>query len=829
MAREGVPARGEAEFKKSVFPAEVDAINGRRSKQNPPRPEIDLPDDDGVLDAVGLALSGGGIRSAAVSLGVLQALNQHDVFRHIDYLSTVSGGGYAGAATTATMSKTNGEFVFGNIGGGGERNPHPPASDIKDTDAVGHIRNYSNYLIPFGARDVMTALAIIVRGLAANLGLLLPVVLLLAALTIFWNPTRDSLGHPELAAWLLSVLPSWLSWVPRLIPQMNFGVTLFVAFVELLLFFIWALARSFLPATKIAEFRTRLPAWAAWGLVILALVFFCEIQPFMIDSMFKAADTQTAGGLLTSVVASWIKRLAVIAAPIAAVVTFFRQQLGEFFKSTSASAGMGTALRRILAKAAVWIAGAALPLLIWVGYLYLCFWGVPNTTDAESHVPTWLGSSVAWLNAHIVGGPYTSPIAWLYLVVGAVLGILALGLRPNANSLHRLYRDRISKAFLFDPNATVRTNIARSGDFTPLDTMRLTELSTTLAPYQLINATLNVQGSDFANRRGRNADFFLFSQAFVGSYATGYAKTEILEKTEKSLDLATAIAISGAAVSSNMGGLSIRPLMPMLALLNIRLGYWLTNPRYANPNRKPPETPRHRLRNYLWSEITGRLYEDGDVVYVTDGGHIENLGVYELLRRRCELIVVVDVDGDAKMHFPSFMKLQRYARIDLGIRIDMPWDAIRKTTRNWMGLGSGDEAKPDPVATRGPHIAVGLIDYGLGQPGYIVYVKSSLTGDENDSIRDYARRNASFPHETTGDQFFNEEQFEVYRALAFHMMFGFLAGSDDVVAAAKFFPRLPLPSPPTGGARPAAEQSRVVPANDPALQPVRDLLGLKAP
>jgi hypothetical protein len=96
-------------------------------------------------------------------------------------------------------------------------------------------------------------------------------------------------------------------------------------------------------------------------------------------------------------------------------------------------------------------------------------------------------------------------------------------------------------------------------------------------------------------------------------------------------------------------------------------------------------------------------------------------------------------------------------------------------------------------------------------------------------VRDYARRNASFPHETTGNQFFNEEQFEVYRALGFHMMFGFLAGTDDVVAAARFFPSPPTPTPPTAGARPAADPYRIVPGNNPALRVVRDLLGLETP
>ena len=113
-------------------------------------------------------------------------------------------------------------------------------------------------------------------------------------------------------------------------------------------------------------------------------------------------------------------------------------------------------------------------------------------------------------------------------------------------------------------------------DFAPLDTMRISELVSPLpyAPYHLINAALNVQGSDYANRRGRNADFFLFSPCYVGSEATGYRETLPVESATN-LDLATAMAISGAAFSSNMGASSIRPLTPTLAILNVRTGYWL--------------------------------------------------------------------------------------------------------------------------------------------------------------------------------------------------------------------------------------------------------------
>src|SRR6202047_684821 len=150
---------------------EIDVIRVRRG---PTRP-IDEPQSDKVIDVIGLALSGGGIRSSAVCLGVLQALNHYDLIKRIDYLSTVSGGGYIGCALTATLTRA-GEFVFGKAAAAGSATAR--AAEISDTPAVGHIRNYSNYLIPAGARDLLTGMAIVVRGLVANLSLQLPAVLI---------------------------------------------------------------------------------------------------------------------------------------------------------------------------------------------------------------------------------------------------------------------------------------------------------------------------------------------------------------------------------------------------------------------------------------------------------------------------------------------------------------------------------------------------------------------------------------------------------------------------------------------------------------------------
>ncbi len=914
----------------------------------------------GVADVVALALSGGGIRSSAICLGVLQALNHHDLIRRIDYLSTVSGGGYVGSSFSATTTATD-RFVFGEkpVPGTALR-----AGEISDTPAVGHIRNYSNYLIPAGARDLFTGIAIVVRGLVANIGFALPVVLLLAALTIFSNPARSCLYAPnlfgvgvrdgqifsfignypiiktfgftlagvvvalgfltiglihrvvspvnrrEFFAYLvgLALVMGAICNIAHYFPVAHFALTLSSALLGLLLFLAWALWRSCLREDRLQEFRGHLPTMGATYLVLIGVTAFFEFQPFMIAQMFGVADgggSDHPAGLVAGVVIGWVKSLAAITAPVAVLVTLFRQQFAGLLKDVGAS-DLSSRILAYAASAAVWVAGLALPLLIWIGYLYLCFWGIANdkvmgansrqcavsewsaaptpqpaagvsgpsahvesnseakaeaaeiaTKDAAapkppeitvaSHIPDWLLSgaklfgdpdpkrwSMTLLGYYTIANNINLPMARMYVSIAVVLLGLSWLMRPNANSLHRLYRDRLSKAFLFVPEMPKRRvakgvpSMDQGRDFPELD-LRLSDLCPReagdagpssyrlVAPYHLINAALNIQGSDYANRRGRNADFFLFSPLWTGSEATGYCDTAKLERYESGLDLATAMAISGAAASSNMGSNSIKALTPTLALLNVRLGYWLKNPQYVDDK----ERPQHRSTLYLWSEITGRLYENADSVYLTDGGHIENLGVYELLRRRCKVIIAVDAEADAPMNFAALMTLQRYARIDLGVRIDLPWTPIRDRTRTLMARNADKKASPASPGGQGEqgdlprdhvHVAIGTIDYGGDDKGYLVYIKSSLTGDENDYIRDYARRNHRFPHETTGDQFFSEEQFEVYRALGFHMTHGFLAGDHPVAVGS--------------GVDPGT--AKFTDAGEEAIAAVREALGLLA-
>jgi hypothetical protein len=143
-----------------------------------------------------------------------------------------------------------------------------------------------------------------------------------------------------------------------------------------------------------------------------------------------------------------------------------------------------------------------------------------------------------------------------------------------------------------------------------------------------------------------------------------------------------------------------------------------------------------------------RLY-----VNVSDGGHIENLGVYELLRRRCAVIVACDAEADPHMNFASMAALLRYASIDLGVRVKIDLDALRPGAQGFSRA----------------HAAVGEIDYGNGERGTLVYIKSSLGEGHDEVVRGYKSGHPDYPHESTADQFFNEAQFEAYRSLGYQI------------------------------------------------------------
>lgn len=813
-----------------VYSREIDAINQRRGELG--RPTIELPRlqespatepiYERSVDAglIGLALSGGGIRSASFCLGAVQALDADHLhlLKKVDLLSTVSGGGYLGASLAAS-AKFRDDFPF------------PSELRKEEPKPLKHVRDHSNFLIPGGWIDVLGSVAVYLRGLVANTAIVLPWLLMLAAATLFLNPDVKSLSEPSEIAkaflWLLKQLGAQLGVV-------HFAITITSSLILLFLLFLSAIgARIYRLWTGKSESDSAWTKIVGVGLIVIVLTAFAELQPYILEGIFREGQGSVfawIAGPLQSIIAS--------IAAVGGVLGFFWRTFEAWVRSAQQDSRTSKWLKAIVGRIAIYIGSLAVPALLWLLYLWLAASGVLQ--KGNSNFLQGLADRLFIGENALLGSLAVSEVckmAALYGFLAAVLFAISwLFLDPNSNSLHRLYRDRLSKAFLFDLSrlktlfddipsyglmSALRGALSGqqiSGDLPPLDTVRLSELSHLNGPYPLMNTAMNIHGSKYVNRRGRNADFFMFSKKFIGSEGTGYVRTVELEEQDRDLNLATVMAISGAAASSNMGSNSIRPMTPTLTMLNVRLGYWLRNPAWRSIRLKLAWRFIRHLNLYFFVEMFSLLREDSWLVYLTDGGHVENLGIFELLKRECRLIIAIDAEADPQMDFPSFVRLERHARIDLGVIIDLPWRRLRAITLE-TGKSVAATGGPEHAETRkGPHCVIGRIQYPKGH-GYLVYVKASLSGDENDSIADYKRRHDSFPHETTGDQFFSEEQFEVYRALGFHAMRSFLKGDEETPTFADRHADLG-PTPPLYE-RPLSAKGRK------AINEIRAILGLK--
>lgn len=235
--------------------------------------------------------------------------------------------------------------------------------------------------------------------------------------------------------------------------------------------------------------------------------------------------------------------------------------------------------------------------------------------------------------------------------------------------------------------------------------------------------------------------------------------------------IGTAMAASGAAVSPNWGYHSQPAVAALLTLFNLRLGWWTGNPRHPKTwNAYAPPI------GYLAAELFGEASDKGRYVYLSDGGHFENLGIYELVRRRVRLIICSDADADPDFAFGDLGNAIDHCRRDFGVEIRI--GAQRRI------------AAAKEEGFREAHYAVGEIVYpeqsaGQTKTGLLLYIKSSLTSDEPSDVLGMKAQNRSFPHDTTLNQFFNESMFESYRALGQHMMEWLIDNSRAVENAEK--------------------------------------------
>lgn len=356
-----------------------------------------------------------------------------------------------------------------------------------------------------------------------------------------------------------------------------------------------------------------------------------------------------------------------------------------------------------------------------------------------------------------------------YILLGGSVAFFILALRLDVNlfSIHHFYRNRLTRCYLGAGRGSGRVPNPFTG-FDPCDDIRLAELRQ--RPLHLVNTALNLVHNDNLAWQDRKALSFTFSPIACGfeyppnatQQGGGYCDSA---QYMGGVRLGTAMAASGAAASPNMGYHSSPAVAFLLTVFNVRLGHWCPNPdaKYIWRNPVLHDSPLMG-GEYLLKELFGQTDDKDDFVYLSDGGHFENLGVYELVRRRCRHIMVVDAGQDEKRTFEDAANLIRKCYIDFGVTIDIRLDALR---------ADADGNSPSCYALGDIVYPVCGDDNNTPKcdcQGVLLYIKPSLLKDIPEDIRQYTKANDTFPHQTTGDQFFDEAQFESYRHLGKFLM-----------------------------------------------------------
>lgn len=674
----GPPSPLESEFEGGVFPEELALILRRRQTlwsgrsklaAEARRMEAALSEGgaapvrpDAAHGLAGLALSGGGLRSATFSLGVVEVLCERDHLVRFDYVSAVSGGAYLASSLCAAVELA-------------EASPPGllrPEGGEERAGFVAALRRAGAGLLPRGLPDGLRLPALLLRGVILNLFSILPFLILLFLLTGVLHPDLGG-DHPERAG-----LAHWYRFTPL-------AAALFVLAV---------LLHPLLTARRGRSMGSRVRGERVFGalLLLVGVCAFLETLPLLLRIVLGSGGPTLALLLLCGLLIS--------ALPVLAL--------------TLGRAAGGRPPGRLAGFVLVLLA----PALVAALYLVTALW-----------LPL-LGVSGRW---------------HLLLLALAVFVLSRVFVDVNRTSMHGYYRDLLSRAFLMGP-------VAAGGSASPeaADTLGVEDLRPEARgePFLILNATLNLPAArnpEFASRRG---DVFVFTPLASGSEATGYGSTAELAAVDRHLNLGTAMAISGAAAAPHTGAGGSPAFAFLMALLNLRLGYWLPNPGRLQDLRRPWCKTSYRVGPaWFLAELLGLIGEESPRVNLSDGAHLDNLGLQALLRRRCRRILVCDASHDPQRSFSDLARACTFARVDLGIRF------------TWEGLAEMQRGESGALHARA------RILYPGGGEGTLVYLRPMLHAGVDPDVRAYAAEHPSFPHEATADLAYDELQFEAYRRL----------------------------------------------------------------
>lgn len=659
-------------------------------------PRVKHAPEDG---RIGVCCSGGGIRSAAYNLGALQVLQSRGVLQDATYLAAVSGGSYIAAAFSIVQKRLPGADEAGP-----GRNPQPNF-DAVPPYAPGSpeerwLRNHSSYMAPGLGGKV---------GLATRLvlGMLLNLVLVGALVALVALP--------------LGLLGAWLH------PQLSSG------------------ALGSAPDGVIVLLRTTIVGLGLLGLGLALYAAGARLRDHVEKQLMRYA------------------RLLVATAAVAFVVAFALPWTTMLLRAllAQASALGGSATDRLAALTAL-LAGLGVPPLI-ISLVHMVMdhagttlgrvrrWLVSPKVAAAVAAPMLLVSGV--LFAYNVGaGGLTRTVGGAWGVALAAVVLLYLVLDPTSSSLHPTYKRRLSSAF-----AVYRDEHHNAQERPYEQRVKLSDSKVATKerrwPQLLVCAAANIS-TEGVTPPGRNAAPFVFSHDEVGGDLVGEVASDDLERAlgtnGRDLTLLAAVAMSGAAVSPSMGKMSSKAHTFLLALANARLGVWLPNPRYLTAGGRDTWGPL-RL-TWLLREMFGWNDLDAKYLYVTDGGHYENLGLLELLRRGCTEIYCFDASGD-QGSFATIGQTIALARSELGVDINLNPDALASDTNG------------DGTTHAIAHFEYAPDAHGHRAAGRLIYAKAAVPTDAPWDIRAYQHGDPDFPNNSTADQLYTDEKFEAYRAL----------------------------------------------------------------